>query len=283
MREQTTKKVNNMMYSSRILFLGTGAQSIVIGKQTRASGGIIIQSGGSQIHIDPGPGTLIRAREYGANLRENTALLVSHNHLGHCNDVNAVVDAMTYAGLDRQGVLISNETLINGTEDIKPYLTKFHRNCLEKVMVLKEDQRAAIYDVEIKAMPAVHSEPNTIGFRIVTPDFDLVYTSDTAYSSKLVEAYKDCDILILNVVNPTEFKTTGNLCTEDAVKIIEKVKPSLSIITHFGIKMIEADPINEAREIQKQTKQQVISAKDGMSINPSTYAAKSKQKLLKSY
>ncbi len=280
---EQTNQFNNLRYDSKILFLGTGAQSIVVGKQIRASGGIIIQSGESQLHIDPGPGALVRAREYGVNLRENTALLVSHNHLGHCNDVNAVIDAMTYSGLDRQGVLIGNETLINGAEDILPYLTKFHKNCLEKVMVLKEGQRVGIYDVEIKAMPSVHSEPNTIGFRILTPDFNLVYTSDTDYSNKLIDAYKDCDILILNVVNPTQFKTTGNLCTEDAIKIIEKVKPRLSIITHFGIKMVEADPINEAREIQKQTKEQVIAAKDGLSINPATYAAKSQQKSLKLY
>ena len=282
MGEQTTQ-ASNLRYGSKIIFLGTGAQSIVLGKQIRASGGIIIQSGENQIHIDPGPGALVRAKEFGVNLRENTALLVSHNHIGHCNDVNAVIDAMTYSGLDRQGVLISNETLINGTEDIVPYLTKFHRNCLEKVMVLKEGQKAAIYDIEIKAIPVVHSESNAIGFRILTPEFDLVYTSDTDYSNKIIEAYQGCDILILNVVNPTEYKTTGNLCTEDAIKIIEKVKPRLSIITHFGVKMVEADPINEAREIQKQTKQQVIAAKDGMSINPATYAAKSQQKSLKSY
>lgn len=281
MGEETKQKP--LRYGSNIIFLGTGAQSIVLGKQIRASGGIIIQCGESQLHIDPGPGALVKAKEFGINLRENTALLVSHNHIGHCNDINAVIDAMTYSGLDRQGVLISNETLINGTEDILPYLTKFHRNCLEKVMVLKEGQKAAVYDVEIKAMPAVHSEPNTIGFRILTPDFDLVYSSDTDYSSKLVEHYNGCDILILNLVNPTEHKTTGNLCTEDAIKIIEKVKPRLSIITHFGVKMIEADVINEAREIQKQTKQQVIAAKDGLSINPATYAAKSQQKSLKSY
>lgn len=273
----------NNIEGSRILFLGTGGQSIVVGKQIRASGGIVIQAAGNQLHLDPGPGSIIRAVENGINLRENTALLVSHKHIGHCNDVNAVIDAMTYSGLDRQGVLISNETLINGTEEILPYLTKFHKTCLEKVMVLKEGQRIGINEIEIQALPTKHSEPNNIGFKIFTPDFNLVYTSDTDYSASIAESYQGCDILILNVVNPTEFKTTGNLCTEDAVKIIEKVKPRLSIITHFGIKMIEADPLNEAREIQKKTGHQVIAAKDGMSINPATYAAKSTQKSLKSY
>ena len=47
--------------------------------------------------------------------------------------------------------------------------------------------------------------------------------------------------------------------------------------------MIEADPISEAREIQKITGCQVIAAKDGTSINPATYAAKASQKTLRSY
>ena len=44
--------------------------------------------------------------------------------------------------------------------------------------------------------------------------------------------------------------------------------------------MIKADPLYEAREIQKSTGIQVLSAKDGMVIIPSSYSAKSSQKRL---
>ncbi|MBR9683753.1 hypothetical protein GOV03_04400, partial [Candidatus Woesearchaeota archaeon] len=49
------------------------------------------------------------------------------------------------------------------------------------------------------------------------------------------------------------------------------------IISHFGLEMLKADPILEAREIQKQTGVQTIAAKDGLIISPETYAAKSPQ------
>ena len=96
-----------------IVFLGTGTGPVVRGKQLRSTGGIILIVEGVQFLIDPGPGCLLKAKEYGINLRQNTAVFVSHSHLSHANDVNAVLDAMTYSGLDRQGILVGNKSLID--------------------------------------------------------------------------------------------------------------------------------------------------------------------------
>jgi len=270
-------------FKPRIIFLGTGAGRFVRGKQERATGGIIIQVADNQFHLDPGPGSLVAASHYGINLRGNTAVIISHAHIGHCNDVNAVIDAMTYSGFDKQGVLVSNQTLINGTDTIKPYLTEYHRNCMEKIMVIKEGQKVGINDVEIQALKADHDDANSLGFKFLTPNFTLTYSGDTGYSNEIVEQYQKSDILILNIKNPGNKKEANNLCSEDAVKIIKKVNPKLTIITHFGKEMIEADPIYEAREMQKQTGCQVIAAKDGMIINPGFYSAFAKQKTLKSF
>ncbi len=268
---------------SRIVFLGTGAGKVVRAKQLRATGGFILQVAGNQFHIDPGPGALVCAKQNKINPRENTAVIVSHAHLGHCNDVNAVIDAMTYSGFDKQGVLLANQTVINGTDEIRPYLTEYHKNCVEKMMVIKENQKAGINEVEILAIKAKHNDPNALGFKFLTPEFTLTYTGDTEYSNELIEQYKNTDILILNVKYPSDKKEKNNLCSADAVNIIKKTNPKLAIITHFGEKMIYADPIYEAREIQKETGCQVIAAKDGTVISPGSYSALMKQKSLKSY
>ena len=83
--------------NSQILFLGTGGDSIVVGKQYRTSGGIILNLNDMQFHLDPGPGALIMAKMYGINIRENVGVFVSHNHINHANDVNAVIIAKTKA------------------------------------------------------------------------------------------------------------------------------------------------------------------------------------------
>src|SRR5579872_3926013 len=44
-----------------ILFLGTGGARFVVARQIRASGGMWMRFGKTQIHVDPGPGALVRA------------------------------------------------------------------------------------------------------------------------------------------------------------------------------------------------------------------------------
>ncbi len=269
--------------SSQIIFLGTAGDASVTARQLRSSGGIILQVEDFQFHIDPGPGALIKAKEYSLNLRANTAVLVSHAHLNHCNDLNIIIDAMTLSGLDKRGVLIANKTVVQGSENYRPYLTRYHQNLLEKIITLEKTQKVAVELVEIHALSADHTDPYTIGFKLFCPRFTLSYTSDTKYNKQLVDEMQGSDILILNVPYPANKSQNLNLDTEAAIKIIQKVKPRLAIITHFSLEMLKADPIIEAREIQKQTGVQTIAAKDGLVISPESYSARSPQHRLSSF
>jgi len=268
---------------SSIIFLGTGGDSYVIGRQLRASGGIILQLDEDQYHIDPGPGSLVMAKEAGINLRANTALFVSNNSINNCNDINAVIDAMTYHGFDKKGVLVANNTVINGSENHHPVLQKFYRDCLERFIVLEAGKKVGINDVEVRAIKAKHSDPNAIGFKFITPDYTLTYTGNTMYSAEALPEYENSNILILNVPCLKKDEDKYNLCKEDAIKIIQKVNPRLAIITHFGINFLKADPLYEAREIQKGTNCQVIAATDGMVLNPISYDVEQGQKTLYKY
>ena len=185
--------------ASNIIFLGTGGDSYVVGKQIRASGGFILQIDDDQFHIDPGPGALVMAKETGVNLRANTALFVTHNHLNHCNDINAVIDAMTYGGFDKKGVLVANSTVINGSTDYAPFLQKYYRDFLERFIVLEGGRKVGINDIEVRAIKAKHSEPNAVGYRFITPDYTLTYTGDTTYSVETLSEYENSNVLILNV------------------------------------------------------------------------------------
>ena len=265
---------------SKLIFLGTAGDSFVVSKQVRTSGGLIIQTGDTQLHIDPGQGTLASAAEYKVNLRANTAVLVSNNNLLHCNDVNAVIDAMTYGGLDVGGVLIGSKTVLEGTEDVHPYITKLHKGFVEKVMPLEAGQKVGIEDIDIYAMSTNADDSKGIGFKIVTNDFILGYSSDTKYSKDIAKSYRGCDIMILHVPYPDKIKEGNHLCSKDAVSFIKEVMPRLVIITHFGIDMIKADPLNQARQIQKESGVKVVLAKDGMSVLPDSYSAESRQKRL---
>ena len=266
-----------------IVFLGTGGDSIVVGKQYRASGGIILQIEGNQFHVDPGPGAIVMAKLYGINLRENTAVFVSHNHINHAGGVNAVISAMTHNGLDKKGVLVGNNSSLNGTPNFEAFVHSFYKKCVERYIALDAGSKVGINHVDIRLTKTKHSDEFGVGFKFHAQKYIIGYTSDTEFTNEIADEYKNTDILIMNVVHPRKIKEKGFMNTEDAINFIQRVKPRLAIITHFGIKMLQADPLYEAREIQKQTQVQVITAKDGMVINPVSFASSIRQKTLKNY
>lgn len=265
----------------RILFLGTGGDVFVIGKQKRASGGIIINTENVQFHIDPGPGSLIMAREFNINPRDTTCLVVTSTDISLCNDVNCMIEAMTHGGLDKKGVLIANSLIYNGDDKNYPFLTKYHKGCVEKSIAVMNNKKIGINDLEIQTLPCYGTD--NIGLKIVSTNYTIVYSSKTEYNSNLFEYYKQADILILNVLSPGKIKVEGNLNIDEVIEITKKVKPNLLIITGFGIKMMNADLLSETRRIQKETNVQTIAAKDGLSLDPITFNIKRKQKILKNY
>ncbi|MBU1201812.1 MAG: MBL fold metallo-hydrolase [Nanoarchaeota archaeon] len=268
--------------NSSITFLGTGGDSIVVGKQLRASGGIIFKFGESVFLIDPGPGALVRMKQFDVNVREITAILVSHNHLNHSSDVNSVISAMTYSGIDKRGILVCDEETLHGSETEKPVISNYHKGLVERFITMKPGMKIGVNDVNIVATNAKHTQ-TSIGFKFYTEKFIVSYTSDTEYCKELVEDHADSDVIIVNCKNPLGLSEKGHMNTEDVVKFLEKTKPKLAILTHFGIKMLDGDPIFEAREIQKKTPSQVIAARDGMTVNPTSYASSINQKRLDSF
>ena len=242
-----------------ITFLGVGTGNIFLREQLLSSGGIILKLKDLQFHIDPGTNSLLRLYRSGINPRETTSVFCSHAHLNHYNDVNAVIDAMTLSGLDKKGILVLNKDVIEKVNE--SYLSY-----LEKFIGMESGKKIAIEDIEVTALKAEHSSSN-IGFKFITPEFILSYSSDTKYFEELADGYEDSDILILNNKNPFNVNDNNNLNSDDSIKIINEVKPKLAIITHFGIKMIKEDTLYQAREICKKTRIQVIAAKDGMSVN----------------
>lgn len=263
---------------SKILFLGTGSGSVAQ-QQARATGGIIVLSEGFQFLLDPGPGSIVRAKQTNVNLRYTTAILVSHAHLMHCNDINAIISAMTHNGLDPKGVVIASKSVIDGVEGIAPMLTSFHRGCVERVIIPEGNQKIGIETIEIHALKTHHSDPSALGFKIFTPDFVLAYTGDTGFKKELLEQYKHTDILIVNMPH-LDKRDEFSMNKEDVTKLIQKVDPRLAVITHFGAKVHNDDPLEICREIHRVTGVQTIAAKDGLIITPQSYSAGLRHKTL---
>ena len=260
-----------------VLFLGTGGDSLVVGKQIRASGGILLELEGNQFLLDPGPGCLARIRQAEASVRDTIAVLVSHAHTNHSNDLNCVLEAITVSGLDRTGVVVCNDRVANGDDKELPVVRNRNRTFVERVIPLSPGAKIGINNITIRTTKTKHFDSNGIGFIFETPKYSIGYTSDTEFTEEIADQYKGCGMLILNCKYPREMQEQGHLNSDDVVKFLQKAKPKLAVITHFGIKMIEANPMYEARDIQRDSKVEVVAANDGLMINPTSFSTRMRQ------
>ena len=248
---------------TRITFLGTAGETTVLAKHDRTAGGIVLQTEENSFFLDPGPGALVQAGKAKLSMRENTALIITSARIEQSGDGNAIIDAMTASGMDRRGVLMGDMTTL-------PLIEKY-KLWLEKIIHLEPGKRVGVEDIDMVTLPT--KESNALGMSFLTKDGIITYTSNTSYDESLCNHYKGSDIMILNVFTPKGVSTPGFLNTDDAIAILKSVKPKLAIMTHFGLKMLKAEPLYEAREIQRQTNVQVIAAKDGMTLAITPYSS----------
>jgi ribonuclease BN (tRNA processing enzyme) len=255
------------MVQNSIVFLGTGGGRVVVANQLVATGGFVVQLAGWQVHVDPGPGALVRAKQFGVRATRTDVIFVSHHHVDHSSDINAISEAITLGGIYNRGLLISTKTVIDGTENNGPCLYKIYRQKLKQCSILKTGDSLKFCNLNFIATPTKHDVEENIGLKLEGPGVTIGYTSDTAYFPELKDSFMGCDILLLNVLRPGTDRWKTHMSSEDAAKLISEVKPRLAIIQHYGAKLLRANPLYEAREIQRKSGVRTIAATDGMRID----------------
>lgn len=216
------------------------------------------------MHLDPGPGAFIYSVWSKLSPRNLGAIMISHCHLDHYADAEVMIEAMTRGMTKKRGVLIGSRSVLYGNEICGPAISRYHQSMPKAVVISIPDKRFPIGDLEVSITKAEHADPDSVGFLIETPDVGSVgYTSDTTYFEGIGEYYHGARLLILCTLRPHGAPWKGHMSTDDAIKIIQESKPDAAVITHFGMKMIMADPELEADLIQKKTRVPTIDAKDG--------------------
>ena len=249
-----------------LIFLGSGGGRIVFANQFVATAGFIIKTAGYQVWVDPGEGALVRAKNNKVKASDTDIIYVTHHHLDHANDVNAVIDAMTIGGERKKGVLIGTETVVHGKDNESASVSNFHKSALQEFYALKIGDKVKVGPLTFEATPTKH-DCEAIGLKLHAGKFVIGYTSNTAPTPELVEAFRNCDILIADVLRPGEEKWPTHFCSADAAEFFKETKPKLGVISHFGAKMLRANPVWEARDIGKKAGLQVFAAREGLKID----------------
>ena len=252
---------------SKLIMLGTGGGRHTTMFQARSTGGFLLDTGKSIIHMDPGPGALTNMCNIGHDLRKTDAILVSHCHPDHYSDAEVAIEGMTYGGWIKRGSLYGSVSVMEGYKGMVPCISPYHQSLpLESHTIVPGDV-LKFPGVTIRITKSDHSDPTTVGFRCETEDGILSYVTDTAYSDEIAEQYVGSKVLLLPVTTPDNNRIHGHLCTEDAIRFIDLVRPKLAIFIHLGIVMLKFDPDRQAADAERATGVKTISGKDLMTID----------------
>ena len=256
------------MSKTEIVFLGTGGGRFTTITQKRQTGGIRIISNRLNIHVDPGPGALVYSLNAGLNPQKLKAVLVSHRHPDHYSDAEILVEAMTRGMLKKRGLVAAPPNILFGNTETGPAISAYHQQMVEAVITAKPGVSFAISDTKVVATEAKHTDPQAVGFRFEIPEVGAIgYTADTEYFEGIEKEYMGVRILIISVMRPLGSPWTGHMTPEEAIKIVDAVKPEMAVATHFGMKMLFSGPNREIKLIEEKTGVPTVAAFDGMKLS----------------
>jgi ribonuclease BN (tRNA processing enzyme) len=248
-----------------ITFLGTAGARIMVANQIQASGGLWLNLNGTEILMDPGPGSIVQSTKRNLRAYKLKAIILSHRHLDHSGDLNVMVEAMTQGGFEPRGkVFLPADAL--GPE---PVLFSYLIDYLDSVEILKAGKSYTAGDVSFST-PIRHKHlVETYGIKFKAGERSFSYIADSRFFDGLIESYKS-ELIIINVVFVKPKDGIDHLSIGDAEKIINGIKPKAAILNHFGMSIWKAHPWELADDLSQKTGTKVLAARDGMVFDLNT-------------
>jgi ribonuclease BN (tRNA processing enzyme) len=242
-----------------ITFLGTGGARFTVAKQLLATGGAWLNLGGTEILMDPGPGSLVYAIKQGCDPTKLSGIILSHKHLDHSVDINVMIEAMTESGWKQRGIVYAPGDAFEDGAVILPYVSRYP----EKIELLSEGGEYVLGDVRFKT-PVKHiHQVETYGFTFQTSRHKFSWITDTKLFDSLAAHYR-ADLLVINVLCYEHHFPVDHLSLTEAKQIIREIKPRMAVLTHFGMPMWKVKPWEIEDRISDETGTKVIAARDGM-------------------
>jgi ribonuclease BN (tRNA processing enzyme) len=175
-----------------------------------------------------------------------------------------MIEAMTEGGFKKRGVLFAPRDALE--ED--PVVLKYVQEYVKKVEVLKENTEYQVGEIKFSTAQRHQHRVETYGlnFKILPHTISLI--TDTRFFPELPDLYSGA-ILVIHVVRfkPIGHEPIDHLSIDDVRNLMRKTRPKLTILTHFGMTMINAKPWIVASELEKEMEMRVMAASDGMQLD----------------
>lgn len=259
-RSLERNKRGESMSKDFIHFFGTTGSKAIFFKNIRSSGGLYFHIDDTNIIIDPGPSTFY---QYIHTYQDKIdGIILSHIHIDHSNDLNILVELMTNGGETKRGtLLVPNQAIEERT--LQTYVMKFP----EYLEVIKQRSKYQIKNIEIVSSIEHRHGVENYGFKLKTKKYTIGLVTDTVYFPELLESYKNCEIMIMNVpYNRQNKPKSKHLDITNVEEFIKAIKPQKMVLTHFNENILEKNPDRIAKELSQKYGIEVISAVDDMKL-----------------
>lgn len=251
----------------RIRFLGTGtSQGIPIimcecavcksddPKDKRLRSSVLVEVDGINLVIDTGPD--FRQQILSHAIRQLDAVLLTHGHKDHIGGLDDIRPFNYFQ--QRPMDIYAAPHVLNMVRNDFPYA--FEEEKYPGVPEMKlhaiSPEIFSIGQVSIQPVKAVHYAMEVYGYRIR----DFVYITDASFieDSELAKITK-AKILVINGLRKRKHYSHFNL--EEALAIIQRVKPDRAYLTHIS------DQMGLHAEVQQELPENVYLAYDGLVLD----------------
>ncbi len=246
-----------------LTFLGTAGARFVMIKQLRHSGGLWVNCQGTNALIDPGPGSLVRCLSHEPKLNPEIldGVILTHRHIDHANDVNVIIEAMTEGGFKKRGAVFAPRDAFEGD----PVIFEYVRRYPERIEQLAELGSYELGNLRFQTSMAHKHPAQTYGLKFTINQTSIGVLADTRFFPELADFYKT-DVLIVSVIFIHPRAGIDHLSIDELTPLLKELKPRKTILTHFGLTMLQAQPELVAQQLADDIGSEVVAAVDGMTL-----------------
>jgi ribonuclease Z len=259
----------------RVTLLGTGTPKLRI---ERFGPSTLVEAGDEKLLFDCGRGTTMRLQQRNVQLRDVTAVFLTHLHSDHTVGIPDLwltrwLGAPTGA-FRIWGPSGTSEMMANLEKAFKVdigFRTEDEKLSPPGVAVLAVDiAEGVVYEkngVKVTAFYVDHGAAikPAFGYRIDYRGRSAVISGDTRYSENLIKFSRGANLLIHEVfAAQAELVRTSDavrrisahhISPEDAGRVFESVKPGLAVYSHLGLQSTPRFPEVTVQEIIARTRQ----------------------------
>jgi ribonuclease BN (tRNA processing enzyme) len=219
-----------------------------------AQSGYLVESDGTRLLLDCGPGVLPRLRELDRGWPRLEAIVITHFHLDHWGDLVPWVWG-TFFGLGHE--LERPELWVQpaGIEQLREFGRLLGTpNMFERAFSLREyegDRAFSVGSISILPQRLPHYTLRTYGLRIESGRRTLAYSGDSAPSEQLVELARGADLFVCEATladGDLDGEPRGHLSADEALAAFAASAAQRLLLTHRPDELTRPDGVEFAHD-----------------------------------